>query len=273
MVRVFERSESLAKKIIGPNSNPSFSSILAGIAHGDVWVNDFEKPTLALVYSNPVGGYRILGNFVNDTDYTAFIDFLERELFELLKANNTNEFEFDVDDLNVEKRLLDYFSKYKVITDQELTYIKYPDNAVFEPYHFSESAGYKFLEVDNECVSFDYINRDFMISRIIDSWGSIDSFFKYGKAFIAVDKNEIIGIILGSAYYDNLLAIDIETQVSFRKKGIATILTNCLINYCREVQITAYWNCTASNIGSQNIAKHTGFSYAGENNYYYFSIL
>lgn len=46
--------------------NPSYSGILAGKCKGDIWVDDAKNPELALVYSNAVGGFAILGEPKNN---------------------------------------------------------------------------------------------------------------------------------------------------------------------------------------------------------------
>ena len=73
-----------------------------------------------------------------------------------------------------------------------------------------------------------------MTKRILEAWGCIEVYLKYGKGFIAVENNIIISIIIGTAFYDKKLAIDIETLEEYKNKGIATKLTELLINQLQE---------------------------------------
>lgn len=48
---------------------PSFSGIVAGVCKGELWVDDGDRPALALVYSRSVGGYAFFGNLHKEGAY------------------------------------------------------------------------------------------------------------------------------------------------------------------------------------------------------------
>ncbi|WP_162163328.1 GNAT family N-acetyltransferase [Eisenbergiella tayi] len=269
MIKIDKGNISLAKKLALESSCPSFTSILAGIAKGDLWIDDRENPTLALVYSAPVGGYRIMGEIKNKNKLGEFTRFLEEELFLQLKEAKIDEFEFAAESNEVEKMMLMHFRGYKIIEDKELAFIRKPDQ---ERPVVSEISGYDFLEINEECLQNNYQNKDYIVTRIIEAWGTIEKYQNYGIGFIAVEGDRIAGMILGTANYENILPIDIETLKDHRKKGIATELTRRFLAYCYDNKLTAYWNCIISNVESRNIAEKAGFQFIGSKDYYYFNM-
>lgn len=100
-----------AEQIANECSCPSFTSILAGNSSGKIRIDNLENPSFALVHSEPVGGFSILGKFNKQEGYLSFKSFVEGELFKELKANNTTTFEFS-DDCVIYKR---NYRKYKYI--------------------------------------------------------------------------------------------------------------------------------------------------------------
>lgn len=269
VIKIDKGNISLAKKLALESSCPSFTSILAGIAKGDLWIDDRENPTLALVYSAPVGGYRIMGEIKNKNKLGEFTRFLEEELFLQLKEAKIDEFEFAAESNEVEKMMLMHFRGYKIIEDKELAFIRKPDQ---ERPVVSEISGYDFLKINEECLQNNYQNKDYIVTRIIEAWGTIEKYRNYGIGFIAVEGDRIAGMILGTANYENILPIDIETLKDHRKKGIATELTRRFLAYCYANKLTAYWNCIISNVESRNIAEKAGFQFIGSKDYYYFNM-
>ena len=265
MFKVERGNSKWAEQIANENSCPSFTSVLAGNSSGEIWINKLDNPCFALVYSKPVGGFSILGKLNNQEEYLSFKSFLEGELFKELKENRTTTFEFSVDLIDAEEDILKLFDEYDINIEQELTYMRLP---MQEEKIINKAPNYEFLEVIKKTITSDFVNIEFMTKRILEAWGSIEVYLKHGKGFIAVENNKIISIILGTAFYDKKLAIDIETLEEYKNKGIATKLTELLINSCKNKNITAYWNCMKSNIASEKTAVRVGFNFIDERNFY-----
>ena len=58
--------------------------------------------------------------------------------------------------------------------------------------------------------------------------------------------------VIGTARYQNVLPIDIETKEEYRQKGLAYLLTQYFVNACVESGLVAQWNCIDSNIASRS---------------------
>ncbi|WP_152396010.1 hypothetical protein [Paenibacillus guangzhouensis] len=76
MIRV-DRLDAAQIGAIVSDETPSFSGIVAGECKGDIWVNDLEQPTLAVVYSSAVGGFCTLGRPEEQETYLRFRAFLD----------------------------------------------------------------------------------------------------------------------------------------------------------------------------------------------------
>jgi len=254
------------RKILSKD-NPSFSSILAGNSKGELWVNSVQNPTVALVYSHPVGGFSIMGI---PEDYKCFIKFLKENIFVEVKEKGFNYFEFSFEEVSLKKQLLETFSEKKINQEDEYFFRKYEKSAV------NVLEAYTILSVDLELMnqlSLEvYSNPEFLIARILESWVNYDQFFNNSLAFIAVKEKMIAGVIVGTAIYEKVLAIDIETHQDHRKKGVAKTLTQHFVNACIQKEHIPQWNCVDSNIASRNTAESLGFQLIKKKPFYWFKI-
>ncbi|WP_310603993.1 GNAT family N-acetyltransferase [Anaerosporobacter sp.] len=268
MIKIEKGNMQIAERLVTFETCPSFSGILCGNSAGKIWVDEIENPHFAIVYSAPVGSFGVLGRVKNDIEYNLLVEFIQNELFQQLKESGETDFEFSADDLELEQRLLKTFEKNKIVQDQEI-YFVYENK---KPTINIPIKNYSFRQVDKECIEEDFKNKEFLMDKIFESWGTAESYLKMGVAFIATNENKIIGIIMGSSNYNDVLPIDIEIIEEYRQLGIASELTKYFLNYCFEQRKVAYWNCITSNIASQRLAEKAGFKCIGKNYYYYFSM-
>ncbi len=266
MRKVMSCNYSQCKSILYKD-NPSFSSIVIGNSKGELWVNNIEKPAVALAYSAPVGGFAIMGTPEN---YDGFFQFLEKKFLIELKAKGFNYFEFTVEEPILEKRVLEKFSDKEMNQEDEYFYRKYDKTEVHE------LSDYSVLRVNSDIIknlnSGVYDNPEFLKKRILESWNSYEEFLDSSLAFIAIKEKTIVGVILGTAVFDKVVAIDIETHADHRKKGIAMTLTQYFINECIQRKLIPQWNCVDSNIASRKTAESLGFKLLKKKPYYWFKL-
>jgi len=79
-------------------------------------------------------------------------------------------------------------------------------------------------------------------------------------------------VIVGTASYKNVLAIDIETEEEFKHKGLGYCLAIEFVNECTKRGLIAQWNCVESNPISRKLAEKAGFKLFGESDVYWFEI-
>lgn len=247
--------------------NPSFSSIVAGNIKGDLWVKNIKNPTVAIAYSQPVGGFAIIGIPAEDE---VFLQHLKKDFFPKLKENGFNYFEFSVEEAALEKKILEKFSDKKINQEDEYYFRKY------EKCEANILNNYTILAVDIEIIdqlnAGVFNNPEFLSEKILESWDSYEAFLLKSLAFIAIKDQTIVGVILGTAIYEKIVAIDIETHTDHRRKGIAKALTQRFTNACLQKELIPQWNCVDSNIASRNTVESLGFKQIKKKSFYWFKL-
>ena len=252
------------------NRNPSIAGIIAGICKGDLWLNDNKNPTLAVTYSYCVGGCGIAGEIDNGREYEVN-EFLER-VFEDLLLQGNDYFEFSSEDPKMCKQILSLFSGKVIESEEEYSYRR--ENAfdelqaITDEYVFDEVKG----SLLDDIIANKFNNSEMFMERFTNSWEGKEKFLKYSKAFVAIKADRIVGVILGSARYENIITIDIEVEKEDRKQGIGTRLTQIMVNECVKEDIIVQWDHVESNMASARLAKKCGFVLFKKRPYYWFKI-
>ncbi|ROR27151.1 GNAT acetyltransferase-like protein [Mobilisporobacter senegalensis] len=271
MIKVDKLANCNIKKITYGN-NPSFLGIVSGECKGDLWVDDIKNPSLALVYSYAVGGYAILGNPQEEAICNNFYHFLIHDLFPELRKKDEDYFEFSAESIQMEKIMLNVFSDKRIKNEDEYFFIK---NTRVEAY-IHTSNEYKIIKVNENFIQLlelgAYENKDLLDKRLLESWGSYHNFLNKSIAFAALYQNKIVAIIIGTARFNNIIPIDIETEENHRKKGLATALAQYFVNECINNHLVPQWNCVESNIPSKKTAQKAGFTLLKKKPYYWFEI-
>lgn len=271
MLKVNELSSKAIDNIIYDDS-PSFSGIVAGECKGDIWVDDVDNPNIALVASFAVGGFSIFGEPIDIEVYNKFKAFMIENMFYKLKSKGVGYFEFSIESEKAKPYILEIFSNKNIQTEDEYTFRKNDKNneSIIVP------DGYEIFKVDSEFLrkleSGAFDNKEFLVERLLESWGTYNDFLKKSLAFVAVNQNRIVAVIVGTARFKNIIPIDIETEDSHRKKGLALALTRHFVNECIDNGLIAQWDCVDSNIASKRTVERAGFKFLKKNTVYWFEI-
>lgn len=274
MILLFKVNKLSSRAIdkITYDDSPSFSGIVAGECKGDMWVDDVENPNIALVGSFAVGGFSILGEPSNVEVYSKFKDFMIEDMFYKLKSKGVNYFEFSIESEKTKPYILDIFCNKVIQIEDEYIFRKN------DKYNESITVpdGYKIFKVDSNFLgkldSDVFDNQEFLVERLLESWGTYDDFLKKSVAFVAANQNIIVAVIIGTARFKNIIPIDIETENSHRKKGLALALIHHFVNECIYNGYTPQWDCVDSNIASKRVAERAGFQFLKKNMVYWFEI-
>lgn len=257
-------------KIVCDNS-PSYSGIACGISKGDVYTNDTQQPKIAVVYSEPVGGFSILGKFETKEQIEDFEVFLKNELFPSLLKNECEYFEFSTTQDSTLTTMLSLFADKSMNSEIEYSFrMGNQTSEVIIP------NGYRIVQVDEQLLhrmENGNIKNASMLQEIIDnSWNSKEDLLLSSLAFVALYDSRIVSTIVGTSRFRQFVPIDIVTEENHRQKGLASALTLAFNNECRKRGLVAQWDCVESNIASQKTAKKCGFELLRERTYYWFQI-
>lgn len=262
-----EESKMIEQKHIVGDNNPSMYGILDGCCKGMHWSCRENDLNLDVLYSYCVGGCGVVGIIPDGKEIYAKKFF--ESVFEALRNENINEFEFSSEEEHLSKQILDIFSAKEVYSEQEYSFRrnkKYVSETAIQDYGFIEVDQVFLEQIDT------YENSEMLTVRINESWYSTEDFLKYSKAIVAVNDKETVGVIFGSARFKNVIDIDIEVLVEHRNKGIAKRLTTYFVNACIKKDCIAQWDCVESNAASRKVAEDCGFSAFKKRPFYWFTI-
>jgi hypothetical protein len=252
--------------------SPSFSGIVSRECKGKLWVDNIEEPRVAIAESYAVGSFAFLGTYETDEDFLNLKDFLENELFYHLKKKGYECFEFSIESENIHKNILEIFKDKSIQTEKEFSFRVYeiPKNNLGIPKE------YQLRKVDDIIWTMltegKFENEEFLKVRLLESWYSFEEFKNKSIAYCIICNNRIVAVMVGTACFKNVIAIDIETVESHRRKGLAYAMAIEFINDCLKNELIPQWDCVESNPNSYNMAKKLGFEKMNENTVYWFNI-
>jgi hypothetical protein len=252
--------------------SPSFSGIVNRECKGKLWVDNIEEPRLAIAESYAVGSFAFLGTYETNEDYLNLKDFLENELFHHLKKNGYECFEFSIESENIHKDILEIFKDKSIQAEKEFSFRvnEIPKNNLGIPKE------YQLKKVDdifwNMLTEGKFENEDFLKVRLLESWYSFEEFKNKSIAYCIILDNRIVAVMVGTACFKNVIAIDIETEEKHRRKGLAYAMAIEFINDCLKNELIPQWDCVDSNPNSYNMARKLGFEKMNENTVYWFNI-
>jgi GNAT superfamily N-acetyltransferase len=116
------------------------------------------------------------------------------------------------------------------------------------------------------------VNKEFLFSKLIQFWGSVDAFLNTGLGYALVDREEVASLCCSGFVAGNIHVIDIETEVSHRRKGYAEIVARAFIAECTEKCLRLHWDCMAENTASARLAEKIGFTQSHVYTLYGFSL-
>ena len=232
----------------------SVNSVLNDIMPGEVYVNNIDHPTAALIKTSECN---LIAGSCDDSDFNSaistVIDFWDQltpdsdAWIDIIPAIHKNPF--------VKK----YKRRHYTLTSDQFRECNRPINDDF----ILEKVDIDFLRHCN------YENVENLLGWI-SNWGEDEVFQKYGVGNYIHNGKTIVSWSFSDCSYGNKIAIGIHTDESFRKNGFGQIVASVTAKACfAKGYETIEWLCVDTNKGSIAIAEKLGFSYS--NSYHSFS--
>ncbi|MEI2666253.1 GNAT family N-acetyltransferase [Rossellomorea sp. LJF3] len=134
--------------------------------------------------------------------------------------------------------------------------------------------GYKTVKITKSMVenngSETYRNIEFLQSKVLQFWPSLERFFRHGVGYMVVYENEIVSVCFSGVVAGNVHGIDIETLPHHQGKKLAQKVAHAFLQDCLENEIIPYWDCMEINEASVSIAEKIGFR--NKLNYSWYSV-
>lgn len=111
---------------------------------------------------------------------------------------------------------------------------------------------------------------DELIDTILNYWSSLDDFFWYGIGYVVQYEQQFVTSCFSGFAAGNLHGISIETAEAHRGKKLAQAAARAFVNDCLSSGKSPYWDCTATNLVSNRVARNIGLTLHFDYNVYGF---
>ena len=251
---------------------PSFSGIVAGESKGNLWVDNIERPKIAITDSYAVGSFAFLGSINSEDEYMRLKNYIRNDIFNFLKQKGKDCFEYSVESDDLKPYIQKMFEDKIIQSEKEYSFRITESNNK----NHSLPEGFKMQIVDfdlwGKVIDGDFKNELLLTKRLLESWESFDKFEKKGVGFCITYLDSIVAVIIGTARFNNIISIDIEIVDELKHKGLGYSLTIEFVNECMQRGIIPQWDCVESNPISRKLAEKAGFKLFKENEVFWFEI-
>lgn len=116
--------------------------------------------------------------------------------------------------------------------------------------------GFRLLRVDADLVAQ---LGDKLSDDILATWRSLDEFFEKGVGFCLFQGDALASVCVAAFVGDATVEVGVSTQEAYRRRGLATLTTAALVDYCLAHNLAANWECWWDNEASSALAKKLGY--------------
>jgi RimJ/RimL family protein N-acetyltransferase len=238
---------------------PEALAIIEGNNPGWVFVDSLNTPGAALVWAQGIQGFYLVG----DANSAVFLEELDVYTDQVLKPRlhhlGVTWFEISGDE-NWNAVIENVFGERNLESSSQWVYMLKPreHKSVTQRKAVGDC---QLLRVDQHLlVDLPVGNKEFLFSKLIQFWGSVDTFLNTGLGYVLVDGEEIASLCCSGFVAGDVHVIDIETEVSHRRKGYAETVARAFVAECVEKHLQPHWDCMAENTASARLAEKLGFT-------------
>lgn len=243
------------------NLSPEPISVILGNNPGSIFVDNYKCPKSALIWSQGIEGFYLIGDEKNKKFITELNSFIDKVIAPMLKRGGYDYLEFSPCNDAWYEVIERIFKNRKMDSWKQLTYLmeknNKTDNNKLNPEYNIRSIKDKF---DLNRLT----NKKHLINTLLLFWDSIDNLTERGSCYYAEKDNKVIGLCYTGFITPDKKVIGIETNKEYRRKGIAYNLALKCINEIFDDGKTPYWDCMEKNIPSKTLAEKIGFKKIGE---------
>jgi GNAT superfamily N-acetyltransferase len=240
--------------LIKSQNELSVLSVINGTIPGEIYVNNADNPTAALIKTcecNLIAGSPNDDNF--NSEVSTVIDFWDQltpdssEWIDIIPTIHKNLF------------IRKYKRRHYVLTLDD-----------FKECNTPLKDGFIIEKIDiNSLKQCNYENSEKLLEWI-DDWGDASTFQKYGTGYFIHNGKVIVSWSISDCCYDKKITIGIHTDERYRKNGFGSAVVSAVAKDCfNKGYDTINWLCVDTNRGSIALAEKLGFQFL--NSYYSFS--
>ena len=224
-------------------------SILEGIQKGEIFVDDDESPTVALIwhycgFANILGAYD--ERFIEET----------MKMMQDPPEGHSGRMALQAEN---DCRLKDMILK----TPKVVGYERFIFEFTGEKYIVTQTHGTGLKEITAN-------NYELMKGRIVPtfSWENKEEFIKNGFGYCLIRDGQMLACAFASGISKDYVDIGVETAEECRGKGYGKIVSAAMVKETLRRGKTPVWDCDTRNEASMKLACSVGFEMAGTHPWY-----
>jgi ribosomal protein S18 acetylase RimI-like enzyme len=294
MVELLPDAFCLAKDLIERRyqPRPEAISVIDGNTPGWVFVDSVENPSAALVWAKGLEGFHFCGDPHSDIFRHDIDGFVGGCLAKRLMEKGLDCFEVSGDP-GWETIIPHLFPTREVRRDKQCVYLsgkgnwrvppvnpvpngfflvslqdvlRHPENPFLSPLGSSEGSD------STVQIPTGFENHELACGMIERNWGTESNFAKKAVGFCITTKTSIVSIACSSCEAGATHAIEIETDEAYRRRGLAEIVAQALLNAHANLGVLSHWDCMEDNHASARLAEKLGLVKAYEYDLFWFPI-
>ncbi len=224
-------------------------SILEGIQEGEIYVDQDEAPTVALIWH-----YCGFANILGDYDET----FIE-ETMQMMQDppdGHSGRMALQADN---DSRLEELILRTPMVVKHERYVFEYVGGKD-DPLHTTER---KLKEITAG-------NYELMKGRIVPafSWPDKEAFMQNGFGYCLIEDGQMLACAFASGVSNDYVDIGVETTEECRGKGYGRIVTAAMVQETLRRGKTPVWDCDIRNEASMRLTCSVGFEIVGTHPWY-----
>jgi GNAT acetyltransferase len=258
MIKELNKSEYYkCRELINEESLLEAKAVIEGDHPGRLFVDDVNAPRSAVIWLGSNNGFIFIGNEVNEGFNGELRDFFHVEIKTDYEKVGFTAFEAIGNHSRWNETIKKVFGE-EVVGYNQMVYKLRKEQYRKENIHVIDS-GYLVLKITRETFDAPYENINFLQSKILEFWPSLERFMNDGVGYMAVHEQEIVSICFSGVVAGSVHGIDIETLTHHQGKKLAQTVAHSFVKDCVENHITPYWDCMEINKPSVSVAENLGF--------------
>jgi RimJ/RimL family protein N-acetyltransferase len=222
----------------------SVGAVLAGTAHGEIWVDDVAIPRVGLAATSE--GHYLAGDAQYRPAYAGLKEILPHNAYLNFEPVGWENVLGDVWNNTFARKHLrqNYRFAQQRITDWQ---------ARVPP-------GYQLAAVDYDLLGRTDLEQHDEIAGRVEEWLSPDFFMKHGFGWVILHGSSIASRCIADCVNGEQCEMGVGTSPQHRKRGLGSIVVAAALDDClRKGYRHIGWHCLSSNAGSIGVALKTGF--------------
>lgn len=254
MIKLDSKEFKKVVHLVKSENELSVFSVIYGENPGDIFVNNVDKPTAALIKTCECN---LIAGSTNDEVFNSEIA-SELDFWDQLNPD-TDEWIDKIPSLHKNHFVRKYKRRRYVLSSDK-----------FVECHAKLKEGYVLEKVDISLLRQNLYENSERVLEWAEAWGDDEKFKKYGTGYLIRDDEIIVSWSLSDCSFKDKIAIGIHTDERYRKNGFGRIVVSATIKDCFHKGYEKIdWLCVDTNKGSRVIAEKSGFILS--NFYYSFS--